>query len=97
MNGKYYALCLAAALVMLGAAIVPSTSSVIPLGQANGHEKNNAPDDHNETGGNETNAVPVMGGGGWFIEVASNVSYKDTFGMSISANESAHSSFVFTR
>lgn len=97
MKGKYYAICLAAAFVMLGAAIVPSTSSVIPLGQANGHGEfsNDAWEDHNETGDNETEAAHVIGGGGWFMVVVDNVSYKDTFGMSITENDSANSSFVF--
>ena len=96
MNGKYYAICLAAVLVMLGAAMVPAGLNANLQGTANGHENNSthAPDDNNETENETAEAAPALGGGGWFMVTVGNVIFKDTFGMSISMNASS-SEFVF--
>ncbi len=92
MRGNYYAISLVLALVMLGAAIVPSTMSVNMLGTQQSPDDDND-QDQNETE-NETAEAPVIAGGGWFIVKAGNFSFKDTFGMTISGNKSAGSAFV---
>ncbi len=96
MRGTYYALSLAAVLVMLGAAVVPASMNINLLGGAHAHDPDANDGDHNETDENETaEAVgPVIAGGGWFMVTVGNVSYKDTFGMAIYENTSIPSSFV---
>ncbi len=96
MNGKCYMICLAAALAMLGAAIVPAGMNATPLGVAYSHDVSSNDSDHNETSDNDTGEAsgPAIGGGGWFMVTVGNVSYKDTFGMGISGNTSVGSAFV---
>lgn len=92
MKSRYYAMGIVAALVMIGAAYAPAA-----LGHANLWSQQNdredkvadAPDDQdNETAEHQSEAAPVIAGGGWFDVKVGNMTFKDTFGLFISGNAS---------